>query len=41
MLIRGGFTVLEASSGLEGVSVDESAEGTIDLLLTDVSCPAR
>ena len=39
ILVRGGFTVLEACSGLEGVSVDEAAEGTIDLLLTDVVMP--
>jgi signal transduction histidine kinase/ActR/RegA family two-component response regulator len=39
ILVRGGFTVLEACDGSEGIQVEETAEGTIDLLLTDVVMP--
>jgi PAS domain S-box-containing protein len=39
ILVRGGFTVIEASDGAEGVKREESTERSIDLLLTDVVMP--
>jgi PAS domain S-box-containing protein len=39
ILMRGGFTVIEACDGAEGVKMEESTERSIDLLLTDVVMP--
>ena len=39
VLRLGGYTVMEASDGVEALRVSEQCEGTIDLLLTDVVMP--
>jgi two-component system, cell cycle sensor histidine kinase and response regulator CckA len=38
-LVRAGFRVLEADSGLEALLVASNYEGLIDLLITDVELP--
>jgi CheY-like chemotaxis protein len=39
MLRRSGFTVLEASDGLEGERIAAEHDGEIDVLLTDIVMP--
>jgi CheY-like chemotaxis protein len=39
MLEKGGYTVLEARSGAEALSICESRQNQIDLLITDIVMP--
>jgi hypothetical protein len=39
ILVRSGYTVLAASSGMQAIELASTYAGTIDLLLTDVVMP--